>query len=69
VFEFVNPDTGQLVRRHITNPSRRNCVVHHEPEAIDTRNLPTGRLDVYATYTRWEAVENVRVLVSEFTVV
>jgi hypothetical protein len=69
VFDFVNPTTGQIVLRHVTNPSRANCVVHHEPEAVSSWNLPAGRIDVYAKFTRWEAVEDVRVLVNQFTIV
>jgi len=69
VFDFVNPATGQIVLRHVTNPSRANCVVHHEPEAVSSWNLPAGRIDVYAKFTRWEAVEDVRVLVNQFTIV
>jgi len=56
VFDFVNPTTGQIVLRHVTNPSRANCVVHHEPEAVSSWNLPAGRIDVYAkfrTYCRF----------------
>jgi hypothetical protein len=68
VFDFVNPATGQIVLRHVTNPSRANCVVHHEPEAVSSWNLPTGQIDVYAKFTRWEAVEDVRVLVNQFTI-
>lgn len=69
VFDFADPVTGQIVARHVTQPSRLNCVVHHEPEAFSTWNLPPGRIDVYATYTRWEAQENVRVLVGSTTAV
>lgn len=69
VFDFVNPTTGQIVARHVTQPSRLNCVVHHEPEAFSSWNLPPGRIDIYAKFTRWEAVEDVRILVHSVTVV
>lgn len=43
-------------------------MVHHEPEAFSISNLPTGQVDVYARYQRWESDGWVRVLVGSYQV-
>jgi hypothetical protein len=48
-FGFYNP-AGQLVKTHVTNPARDNCVIHHEPEAFSTSDLAPGYYFVYASY-------------------
>jgi hypothetical protein len=52
-FNFV-PQAGGASYQHTTQPSRDNCVVHHEPEARSTAYWAPGRYDIYATYTEWE---------------
>ena len=52
-FNFV-PQSGGASYQHTTQPSRNNCVVHHEPEARSTWGWTPGRYDIYATYTEWE---------------
>jgi len=49
-FGFYNP-FGQLIKTHLTQPARSNCVVHHEPEVISTSDLAPGYYFVYASYT------------------
>lgn len=41
---------GQLMKSHVTNPARDNCVIHHEPEAMSTSDLAPGYYFVYASY-------------------
>lgn len=41
---------GNLVASHLTQPSRNNCVVHHEPEGISTWGLAPGYYYLYASY-------------------
>lgn len=48
-FGFFTP-AGQLVKTHLTQPARANCVVHHEPEAMSTADLVPGYYFVYASY-------------------
>jgi hypothetical protein len=52
-FNFV-PQAGGGSYQHTTQPSRDNCVVHHEPEARSTAYWAPGVYDIYATYTEWE---------------
>lgn len=67
-FEFVTPGNGRTVAWHTTRAARSNCVVHHEDEAFNVSNLPTGQVDVYARYQRWESDGWVRVLVGSYQV-
>ena len=48
-FGFYN-QSGQLVKNHNTKVARSNCVIHHEPEAIDTSGFSPGYYYVYASY-------------------
>ncbi len=41
---------GNLVKLHLTQPARSNCVVHHEPEVIYNWDLAPGYYYVYASY-------------------
>ncbi|WP_283137172.1 hypothetical protein [Rhizohabitans arisaemae] len=50
VFDYIDPATGNLVDRHITNPSRSNGVIHHEPEEVQLF-FPAGTvLDLYGSF-------------------
>ena len=49
-FDLINEATGQVVYTHITQPARKNCVIHHEPEAFSTGNLAPGRYKARATF-------------------
>ena len=42
--------SGQLVKSHITQGARDNCVIHHEPEAFSTWGFAPGYYYVYASY-------------------
>jgi hypothetical protein len=42
---------GNQVKTHLTQPSRENCVVHHEPEGVSTWDLAPGYYYLYASYT------------------
>jgi hypothetical protein len=53
LFEFRDA-SGNLVANHITGKSRDNCIIHHEPEAFSTWNLPVGTYQVAAWYYSWE---------------
>ncbi|HEX6041585.1 hypothetical protein [Longimicrobium sp.] len=41
---------GQLQISHLSQPSRSNCVVHHEPEGVSTWGLVPGYYYLYASY-------------------
>jgi hypothetical protein len=41
---------GRVVARHVTQPSRANCVIHHEPESMSTSGFRPGLYAVYASY-------------------
>jgi hypothetical protein len=41
---------GNQVKTHLTQNSRSNCVVHHEPEAISTAGMAPGYYYLYASY-------------------
>lgn len=49
-FALINEATGQVAYTHTTNPSRDNCVIHHEPEYFNTGWLAPGRYRVVSTY-------------------
>ncbi len=57
-YEFVD-SSGNVAARHLTDFSRANCVVHHEPEAFNTGLLASGTYTVRATYMAWESESNV----------
>ena len=48
-FGFYNP-AGTLVKTHLSQEVRSNCVLHHEPEAISTWDLAPGYYYIYASY-------------------
>lgn len=48
-FGFYNA-AGTLVKTHLTQAARSNCVVHYEPEAIGTWDLAPGYYYIYASY-------------------
>lgn len=48
-FYFFN-EAGQLVKIHLTQPARDNCVIHQEPEAMSTWDMPPGYYYVYANW-------------------
>lgn len=48
-FHFYNA-SGQLVKVHITQPARDNCVIHHEPEAMSTWDMPPGYYYILASF-------------------
>lgn len=48
-FGFYN-QFGQRVKTHATQPTRDNCVIHHEPEEIGTWDLAPGYYYVYSSY-------------------
>jgi len=52
-FDFYDAD-GNWITRHVTQPARDNCVVHHEPEWFSTWRLPIGTVRVNATFLEWE---------------
>lgn len=52
-FDFYD-NGGNWITRHVTQPARSNCVVHHEPEWFNTARLPIGTIRVNATYLEWE---------------
>lgn len=39
---------------YTTQPSRNNCVVHMEPEAVSASVVGVGRYEAWAVYIRWE---------------
>jgi len=41
---------GTLVKTHVSQEVRSNCVLHHEPEAISTWDLAPGYYYIYASY-------------------
>lgn len=49
-FALVDEATGSVAYTHVTQPARSNCVVHREPEAFNTANLPVGRYRVYVSF-------------------
>lgn len=48
-FHFYNA-AGQLVKVHVTQPARDNCVIHHEPEAMSTWDMPPGYYYILASF-------------------
>lgn len=48
-FGFYNA-AGTLVKTHLSQEVRSNCVLHHEPEAISTWDLAPGYYYIYASY-------------------
>lgn len=48
-FHFYNA-AGQLVKVHVTQPARENCVIHHEPEAMSTWDMAPGYYFIVASY-------------------
>jgi len=49
VFGFYDA-AGTLVKTHLSQEVRSNCVLHHEPEAISTSDLAPGYYYIYATF-------------------
>jgi hypothetical protein len=53
-FQFLDR-YGNEVARHTTAPAGGNCVVAHEPETVNTASVPSGSIQVLATYLQWES--------------
>jgi hypothetical protein len=42
--------SGRIVASHTTQAARANCVIHHEPEAMNTSSFRPGLYAVYVSY-------------------